>query len=127
MLPSIKYRFLVATSLILVVFGLPRTSSHFLIEHNDTHLQVSVSDIVLIAHSASSPFLFVGTGSSVITSQFGNYKISDNVDKRVPLTIFNVDGDAGSGTSDSEARQRVTFTDNCLNTVSIFGGEENFR
>ncbi|XP_072166631.1 sulfoquinovosidase-like [Diadema setosum] len=99
-----------------VILTLSGQAVAFVFDGNGTHLTVTLNGILLVQHTPASPFLSVGKGMSSSKSQFGNYRIRDYVERKVPLTRASV---AVSTAEESGTTTKVTLDDGCSLTVAI--------
>lgn len=60
---------------------------------NENQLTLEYKGQVIFQHNNDNPFLYVGTGREEVDSYRGNYKIIDNVDTRIPLKEFRLNGE----------------------------------
>lgn len=57
---------------------------------NENSFIISIDGIEVIKHSKESPFIFIGKGEANYDMYRGNFKITDYLEERVPLKIFEV-------------------------------------
>lgn len=56
----------------------------------DNQVQISCRQKILLSHSAEAPMIYVGRGREDVDMYRGNYKITDYVIERYPLSLTNV-------------------------------------
>jgi alpha-glucosidase len=63
------------------------------VEQNKSILNIYHNDQLIIRHSDSNPAFYLGFGQAEIENYRGNYKITDNIDSKIPLIDFQYHDD----------------------------------
>jgi len=63
------------------------------IEQKEHYIKIYHNEKLIICHTDSNPAFYLGSGSANIENYRGNYKITDHIESRIPLTDFNYQDD----------------------------------
>lgn len=94
----------------------------------DDGFELWFSDVLLLRHSAASPFASAGRGAADMGMYRGNFDISDALESRVALKVVDVDGHFLTLRADPESEPALVLQvqDNCLVVVRHDAGFNRF-